>query len=174
MKLEKLSIILATALFLSLAVNFFMAGLMLGRSPGAPEVTQKSDWQHKDQQLRERLSERDRQVLKDVMAGAKEKFDSLRREIESARAQVKGATDSGDQEALDEALRLEKQKKMAFLRLVQETRATAAESVSPEGREILQKMGAGGHGRRGGRGWMGDLPPDIGGPDDPEWGFMPY
>ena len=73
MVFNKLSMALAAALFLSLSVNFFMAGLMLGNAVSpqppvaeeqktqmSPEEARRAEWQKRDEALRAALSPADR------------------------------------------------------------------------------------------------------------------
>jgi len=168
MKLDKLVTLLGAALFISLSLNLFLAGLMAGRSydenPGAR-------WERKDMHMRERLSDSDRKILKDAMQANRAKFEALKKGLDDSRSHLQEAMQANDQDALKEALADETGKKEQLLRLMQDTRAAALEKLSPEGRKTLQDMHDRAEERSGAWRHPGDdldLPPDLGGPDDPD------
>lgn len=143
---RKTVVILSVALFLSLLANCFMAGMLAGKAAGRGKPS--ATWERQDHDLRQKLSEDDRKILKDSMQAGREKFSSLRKELNLARQRVETAmnADPFDQAALDEALRTEAAKKTEFLAHTRESRLEAMKKLSPEGQEALKKLGQRGRG----------------------------
>ena len=157
MKTDKWIAVLGSVLFVSLSINLFMAGMVVGRTMRPPHEMM-TDAVAQDHQLRDGLSDSDRQVLKQAMEANRAKIMKLHDDIESIKKDMQNLIRSEhfDEKALEAVLTAEKDKKMQFLELIHETRETAMKQMSPEGRRILSKMSrmgfdmdAGPKGRRG-------------------------
>lgn len=161
---NKKNALLAGVLFLSLLANMFMGGILLGNSYRAwhPE---------KSEELREKLSAGDRQIVQKEMKAQKGAFNLLRKDLGDARVKIEEALQANDPDALEEALRDEKNIKTNILKLIQESRVAAMEKMSPEGKAALQEIIDANSIRVGlwqnSTGQDIDLPPDLGGPDEP-------
>lgn len=147
MNRDKLVVILGAALFLSLAGNLFMGGIMLGHSYAPPEqhdqdAARHAEWQKRDEELRRQLSEPDRKVLKQAMQEHRPQFQAMRQELEQARQKVEEAQSAQpfDQQALDAALHDEAEKKSQLVQMMHKTKDEIAQQLSPEGREIFSKV----------------------------------
>jgi hypothetical protein len=154
MVLNKTSIILAAALFLSLSANFFMAGLMLGNAvSGTPPVqvtdaaqnpddARRAEWQQREEALRAALSGPDRDIVSAATQAHRVTFDEMKGQLDAARQSVMAAmsVEPFDQQALDAAIQAETELKGNLLREMYSARRAVMEKLSPEGREILQKM----------------------------------
>lgn len=166
MKPQKLTIVLAAALFLSLSVNFFLAGLMLGDavSPAVPagvvpdkplstasREQRRAEWQKREEALHAALSESDRAAMKQAKEAYDVIFNELRSELDDARAKVAAAMEAEplDQEILDDAIAAEAAIKSRLLQEMTAARLKTLEQLSPEGRALLRQMVPI---RRGGRG----------------------
>jgi Spy/CpxP family protein refolding chaperone len=162
MNRDKLVIILGAALFLSLAGNFFMAGKMLGGSyEHGMEAGPPADWQKRDEEMRKKLSESDRNILKTSMQQHRPQIQALKEELANARQKVWDAQNAQpfDQAALDAALKDESEKKIAFLHMIRQTREEISTKLSPEGQATFSKLGPGarwGSGGEGGRWGKGE------------------
>lgn len=157
MPVNKLVIVLGALLFVSLAGNFFMGGVLIGKTmSGQERYDRKEEWEKRDRMLKARLSEDDRNILKGKMEAKREKFRELKGSLDDARAQVEAAMEAKpfDQAALDEALRREKEAKMTLLNSMREAKQEAMEGLSPEGRKTLEEMGREREGRF--RNWRQD------------------
>lgn len=160
MNRDKLVIFLGAALFLSLTCNFFMAGKMAGGSyEHGGDAGQHADWQKRDEEMRQKLSEPDRKVLKEAMQQHRPQIQAIKKEMEDARHKVWEAENAQpfDQAALDAALKNESEKKIAFLHAIRQAREEVSKQLSPEGQAIFSKFGPGarrgnGEGRWGGGG----------------------
>jgi uncharacterized membrane protein len=134
--------ILGAVLFVSLAINFFMAGMVAGGSFGGPHRMMVSEAEKQDTHLRQSLSDSDRLILRDAMDGNREKIAQLHDDIDSIkknmRAIVRG--DTLDEKDLGDALNAERGKELSILRLVHETRKEAMNKMSPEGRSVLLRI----------------------------------
>lgn len=144
MKLDKITMILGGVLLLSLASNFYMAGMVAGRSVNAAAETDTEDWRQKDEQLRRQLSAADKQVLRQAMQDKRSSFHDLRQDLAAVRKEIDRAMHATpfDQGALDRALRQEQQRKADLLRLMHQSRQEALSRMTPEGQKILQQMHA--------------------------------
>ena len=157
MQPNKLTIILAAALFLSLSVNFFLAGLMLGDAVApaaqAPLPVQngpqqdireirRAEWQRQEQALHAAMSEEDRAVMLRIKQEYDEVFEGLRAALDEARAAVAAATEAEplDQEVLDDAIATEAAIKSELLQEMTAARIRTVEQLSPEGRKLLREM----------------------------------
>ncbi len=155
MVFNKLSMALAAALFLSLSVNFFLAGLMLGNAVStkpavvddgkaemSPEEARRAEWQKRDEALRAALSPADREVVQSHTEVNKQKFEELKARMDDARQGVAVAmtADPFDQAALDAAIEAETEVKTMFMREMYRARRAVTEELSPEGRKIFQEM----------------------------------
>ena len=177
MVLNKTSIILAAALFLSLSANFFMAGLMLGNAVSepppvqitdaaqSPDEARRAEWQQREEALRAALSGPDRDIVSAATQAHRVTFDEMKGQMDAARQSVMAAMSAEpfDQQALDAAIQAETELKGSLLREMYSARRAVLEKLSPEGREILQKMSP--LRRRGGKEGHG---PDISGTDHHE------
>ena len=172
MNRDKLVIILGAALFISLSTNLFVAGIMLGRSynhGGAPEHAKeepRAEWQKRDEELRSKLSEPDRAIVKSAMQQRRPQFQALRQALEAAHDKVLDAqgAEPFNKAALDAALHDEAEKKTALVQSLRQARDEVGGQLSPEGRALFNKLGPGarfGEGRRrGGDGDGNDRRPD--------------
>ncbi|MDY0008746.1 MAG: periplasmic heavy metal sensor [Bdellovibrionales bacterium] len=174
MKQQKVTIVLAAALFMSLSVNFFLAGLMIGDAvtPAAPEQAKEAavmsererrqqEWQKREEALNAALNAEDRAVMRDIKAIYDPLFDGLRNELDTARAKVGAAMEADplDQEVLDDAIANEAAIKSRLLQAMTDVRRATIEQLSPEGSRILREMMP----FRRGPG-AGGPPPEHGGP----------
>jgi len=156
MKPQKLTVVLAAALFLSLSVNFFLAGLMLGDavapvlsfdSPKDKPVAssreqRRAEWQKREESLFAALGDADRAVMKQSKEAYDAIFDELRRALDESRAKVAAAMDAEplDQEILDDAIATEAAIKSRLLQEMTAARLNTIEQLSPEGRALLRQM----------------------------------
>lgn len=154
MAMNKVSMGLAAALFLSLSVNFFLAGLMLGNAltpdqppvvaeeKTAPEDSRRMEWKKREEALRAALSPADQEILQQSTEAHKEKFDRLKADLDAARQDVATAmaTEPFDQAALDAAIEAETTQKAHFMREMFRARRSVMEQLSPEGRKAFQEM----------------------------------
>lgn len=156
MVFNKLSMTLSAALFLSLSVNFFLAGLMLGNAvstpkPAAAEETQarmspeearRAEWQKRDEALRAALSPADRDIVQSHTEANKQIFEELKTKLDEARQSVAAAmtAEPFDQQALDAAIEAETEAKAMFMREMYRARRAVMEELSPEGRKTFQEM----------------------------------
>jgi len=154
MVLNKTSIVLAAGLFLSLSANFFMAGLMLGNAvsdsppapvsaaPQNPDDARRAEWKQREEALRAALSAPDREIVSAATEAHRVTFDAMKAKLDDARQAVMTAMSAEpfDQQALDAAIQTETELKASLLREMYSARRAVMEKLSPEGREILQKM----------------------------------
>ena len=142
MKPGKLMVIVGAILFVSLSINLFMAGMVVGSSVGELHNVTLDPVAQQDRQLRASLAEADKLVLKQAMDFNRKKITQLHDDIENIKKDVRGIIKKEplDEQALGEALESEKNKKLALLRLAHETRKMAMEKMSPEGRGILSRV----------------------------------
>lgn len=155
MKQQKVTIGLAAALFMSLSVNFFLAGLMIGDAvtPAAPEQAKaaavmserdrrQQEWQKREEALNAALSEEDRDVMRGIKAIYDPLFDGLRNELDTARAKVGTAMEADplDQEVLDDAIANEAAIKSRLLQAMMDVRRATIDQLSPEGSKTLREM----------------------------------
>lgn len=141
MKINHLMALLGAVLFVSLSVNIFMAGMVVGKSV-SPAPKAASDAAAQDRQLREGLSDVDKLVLKQAMDANRKKITQLHDDIEKIKQDLRNIIkkDPVDEKALDAVLEIRKNKELAMLELVHETRKAAMDKLSPEGRAILSKI----------------------------------
>lgn len=190
MKQQKLTIVLAAGLFLSLSVNFFLAGLMIGdavtpaASSGGKETTRSADsrdsrraeWQKREQELHAALNDADRAIMLAVKRKYDPLFNELRADLDKARAAVAAAMEAEpvDDAVLDDAIAAEAAIKSRILQEMTAARIQTLEQLSPEGRKLLREMMPA---RRGfGRGEDRPRPPEGRRPPPPheaERGDMP-
>lgn len=156
MKPQKLTIVLAAGLFLSLSVNFFLAGLMIGDAvtPAAPAAAQdntpapearpdrRAEWQKREQELHAALNEADRAVMLTIKQKYDPLFNSLRADLEQARGKVASAMEAEpiDEAVLDDAIATEAAIKSRILQEMTAARIETMGQLSPEGRQLLRKM----------------------------------
>ena len=156
MKQQKLTIVLAAALFLSLSVNFFLAGLMIGdavtpaAAPGGKESSRSADnrdsrraeWQKREQQLHAALNDADREIMMAVKQKYDPLFNELRADLDKARAAVAAAMEAEpvDEAILDDAIAAEAAIKSRILQEMTAARIQTLEQLSPEGRKLLREM----------------------------------
>lgn|GEM_PF-1280405 len=156
MVLNKLSMTLAAALFLSLSVNFFLAGLMLGNAVSpqhpvlaeeaqtrmSPDEARRAEWQKRDEALRAALSAADRAIVQNHTEANKQAFEAMKTRLDDARQSVAAAmtAEPFDPEALDAAIETETEVKATFMREMYSARRAVMEELSPEGRQIFQEM----------------------------------
>jgi len=147
----KLIWVLGALLFLSLSINFFVAGLVIGgktsgRSNSMGEVTssnQGSAYMEAEKYLKENLSEDDKKILRNTMKGIRGDLKEKKADLENAREAMKEAMHAKpfDEQALEQAQKNEREKKVEMLRLMSDVRKEAAAKMSPEGRKALSQMG---------------------------------
>ena len=165
MTINKTKIFFGSVLFLSLVGNMFMGGLLFGNSYRAwhPE---------KREELRQNLSDADRKIVRHEMAAQRPAFNSLRKQLDEAREKIEEALQANDSEALDQALKEEKLAKEEILKLIQSSRQSAMQKMSAEGKNALQDIIDANAIRvsflQNSSGQDMDLPPDLGGPDEPD------
>lgn len=139
MKFDRLTTALVAALFVSLTANLFLGGIVAGKwmardlQPGG---------EHAKANVRKHLSEKDEAILKEAMRDNQKKFEEMRKDLSDIRQDVKAAMHAVpfDQEALDNALREEREKKAEILQLMQASRKEVMDKLSPEGVAALQRM----------------------------------
>lgn len=127
-------------LFVSLAVNLFLGGLMLGNAYDPPPHT--TEWARRGGSLAAALPKADLALLKASMEKNGDRLKVLKKDFDAARARTRAALESGDDAALESAVKAEVRAKTAFLRLIHQSRAAAAKEFSPEGRAVLEKTEA--------------------------------
>ncbi len=150
MNREKLTIVLGAALLISLVGNFYMAGLMMGRSysareqhgPGEAGEPHRGEWQRREAEMRRQMSPADREILKKAMQERRPKFQALRQQLEEAHQKVEDAQNAEpfDQKALDETMQAERDKKSELLQAQRQARQEIMQQLSPEGRTIFSKV----------------------------------
>lgn len=168
MKPEQAKTFLAVGLLLSLSVNFFLGGLMLGdaydgrraaddegtvavkREELSDKDKRRIEWQKREEALSAALSAADRAIMASFKAVHEPIFEDLRKALDEGRSRVGRAMDAEpfDAEALESAMAAEAAAKARMLREMTRTRREVMEKLSPEGRETLRKMMPA---RRGGR-----------------------
>lgn len=194
MQRSKLTAALAAGLFLSLSVNFFFAGRMLGDAvhtevaPPAPAPegerdSRREEWKKREEALHAALNEEDRAIMLAAKAEHDAIFESMREKLDAARSRVGEAmeADPFDQAALDAAIAAEGEVKGQLLREMAAARRGVMERLSPEGRTTLREMmpmrRGGDKGKRGADARGGKEPPHRGeGPRPPherDVGFRP-
>lgn len=146
----KLTAALAAGLFLSLCVNVFFAGRMVGgavqeQAPAAMSSdrdSRREEWKKREEALHAALSAEDRAVMLAARAEHDAVFQPLRDALDSARSRVGEAmaADPLDAAALDAAIAAEGAAKAALLREMTTARRQVMDRLSPEGREILREM----------------------------------
>jgi len=139
---DKIAVTLGAILFISLSINLFMAGSMVGGSVGAPHKV-VSDTAEQDRQLRETLPDADKLILKEAMDANRKKITQLHDDLDNIKNDIRKIIkqDTVDEKALGDVLEDEKKKELAILRLAHETRKAATDKMSPEGRAIMAKVG---------------------------------
>lgn len=143
MQSRKTFLILAGALFMSLVVNFYTIGSMLGRQTHSYFGKHGSEeWKERREKMMQVLSETDRAIMRQEMEKNRDRFRKARAQMEQAKREVGRAMQAEpfSQESLDRAVEKEAAQKRLFLRLILETRKTAEQKMSPEGRAALQKI----------------------------------
>lgn len=144
--MNKVATVLGGLLFLSLAGNIFMGGLMLGdrasREAAKPSDDRRAEWRKRDEELMKRLSATDRTILKEVKGKYEAEMETRRRELEAAREKLEAAhaADPVDSIAIEKAGREEALKKAALLKTVRAARKEISGQLSPEGRAEMEKM----------------------------------
>ena len=141
MNTGKLMAFLGVVLFVSLSINLFMAGMVVGGSVSTPHKA-TSDAAEQDRQLREALSDADKAILKQAMDANRKKITRLHDDIEDIKNDLRNIIkkEPMDEKALSAVLEVRKNKELALLQLVHETRKAAVDKMSPEGRAILSKV----------------------------------
>lgn len=163
--MNKLATVLGGLLFLSLAGNIFMGGLMLGdrasKEAAKPADDRRAEWRKRDEQLMKKLSDADRAILTEVKGKYEAEMEIRRTELEAAREKLESAhaADPVDSIAIEKAGREEALKKAALLKTVRAARKEISGRLSPEGRAEMEKMRppkGGKHGDRRPRGERGN------------------
>ncbi|HYD16893.1 MAG TPA: periplasmic heavy metal sensor [Patescibacteria group bacterium] len=165
--MNKLAAILGGLLFVSLAGNLFMGGLMLGHrasvvetpSPGAVSSVQSSEdrraeWRKRDQMLRERLSEADRAIFEEIKQKYHDQIEQKRIALDQARERLEEAQSAEiiDTPAIEEAGREEAVRRAEFLQAIRAARKEISGRLSPEGRIQMERLRPPKGKRPGGRG----------------------
>lgn len=164
--MNKLATVLGGLLFLSLAGNIFMGGLMLGdrasKEAAKPADARRAEWRKRDEQLMKKLSDADRAILTEVKGKYEAEMETRRTELEAAREKLEAAhsADPVDTIAIEKAGREEAMKKAALLKTVRAARKEISGRLSPEGREEMEKMRPPKGGKRGDRRPRGDRDSD--------------
>ncbi len=155
MKRNTLTAVLAAGLFLSLSVNFFFAGRMLGdamhaevappaAAPGHPpdRDSRREEWKKREEALHAALSGEDRAIMLAAKAEHDAIFEALREKLDAARSRVGEAMEAEpfDQSALEAAIVAEGELKAQLLREMAAARRGVMERLSPAGRKTLREM----------------------------------
>jgi uncharacterized membrane protein len=141
MKTKQLMALLGAGLFVSLTLNIFTAGTVIGSSVNtASKAADAAAAQ--DRQLRDSLSDADKLVLKQAMDANRQKITRLHEDIESMKQDLRGIIkkDTLDEKALDAVLEKRKNSELTLLQLMYETRKAAMAKMSPQGQAILTKV----------------------------------
>ncbi len=149
--MNKLAAVLGGMLFLSLAGNLFMGGLMLGDSaskeaqkPASSDSSgdRRAEWRKRDEMLRKKLSDADRAILEEVKGKYEAEMQTRRNELEAARERLEAAhaADPVDSLAIEKAGREEALKKAELLKTVRAARREISSRLSTEGRAEMEKM----------------------------------
>lgn len=168
--------VLAAGLFLSLSVNFFLAGRMLGDAmhteiatpAAAPDTpperdSRREEWKKREEALHAALSDEDRAIMVAAKAEHDALFEAMREKLDAARSRVGEAMEAEpfDQAALDAAIAGEGAVKSELLNEMAAARRAVMERLSPEGRKTLREMMPMRRGKDKGRGH------EMRGPKDP-------
>lgn len=140
---RKLIIVLGSLLTLSVAGNFFMGGMLLGKGVSSRPASALSERDiRNDATLREKLSDNDRAAIRGVMQGRKQDFDRLRQDMRRLRAEIARLNDDpgADQAQIDDLLRREQEAKAELMRHIRAAREEMMSKVSPAGKEILDSQ----------------------------------
>ncbi|MCC7036091.1 MAG: periplasmic heavy metal sensor [Alphaproteobacteria bacterium] len=160
--MNRLATVLGGLLFLSLAGNIFMGGLMLGdrasKEVAKPADDRRAEWRKRDEELMKRLSDADRAILTEVKGKYEAEMETRRTELEAAREKLEAAhaADPVDSIAIEKAGREEALKKAELLKTVRAARKEISGRLSPEGRAEMEKMRPPKSGRHGDRRPRGD------------------
>lgn len=160
--MNRLATVLGGLLFLSLAGNIFMGGLMLGdrasKEAAKPADDRRAEWRKRDEELMKKLSDADRAILTEVKGKYEAEMETRRTELEAAREKLEAAhaADPVDSIAIEKAGREEALKKAELLKTVRAARKEISGRLSPEGRAEMEKMRPPKGGRHGDRRPRGD------------------
>lgn len=147
--------VLAAGLFLSLSVNFFLAGRMLGDAvhteiatpAAAPDTpperdSRREEWKKREEALHAALNDEDRAIMVAAKAEHDALFEAMREKLDAARARVGEAMEAEpfSQSALDAAIAAEGVVKSELLNEMAAARRAVMERLSPEGRKTLREM----------------------------------
>ena len=155
--MNRLATVLGGLLFLSLAGNIFMGGLMLGdrasKEAAKPADDRRAEWRKRDEELMKKLSDADRAILIEVKGRYEAEMETRRTELEAAREKLEAAhaADPVDSIAIEKAGREEALKKAELLKTVRAARKEISGRLSPEGRAEMEKMRPPKGGKRGDR-----------------------
>jgi Spy/CpxP family protein refolding chaperone len=164
--MNRLATVLGGLLFLSLAGNIFMGGLMLGdrasKEAAKPADDRRAEWRKRDEELMKKLSDADRAILTEVKGKYEAEMETRRTELEAAREKLEAAhaADPVDSIAIEKAGREEALKKAELLKTVRAARKEISGRLSPEGRAEMEKMRPPKGGRHGDRRPRGDREPE--------------
>ena len=141
MKTDKTTVLLGVMLFISLTINLFTAGMMMGGVMGA-KTSASSALDQQDRQLRGSLSDADKLVLKQAMDTNRAKITQLHDELENIKSDIRNIVkqEPMSQKSLGDGLEAKKKKELALLQLINKTRKAAMDKMSPEGRVILSNV----------------------------------
>lgn len=133
---RKTKTLLAVLLFLSLAANCFMGGILVSQ-----DRTHRYFDQWKSARDSVRLPDIDQKVIDETMAEHKKQFKKLKEKIDDARKNVGDNIRSAtpDSKALNAALEREIAAKREFILYAQKVRAETMDKLSEKGRELLEK-----------------------------------
>jgi uncharacterized membrane protein len=140
---DKTVAILGTILFISLSINLFTGGMMVGGFLSPTHKAPASGSEEQDRKLRETMSEADKLVLKQAMDVNRQKITMLHDELENFKSDIRNIIkrDPVDEKALNDVLDAQKKKELEILHLAHKTRKAATDQMSPEGRAIMSKVG---------------------------------
>lgn len=143
MRIARISAFLGLALFLSLAANLYMGGVMLGSHySGSQCDSRKAEWEKRDAALRARLSAEDYAIVKEGMKAHRREFKEARARLDAARDAVDAAMKAEifDQAALDSALMAERDLKAGMMSDMRAAREEVIRKLSPEGQAIMKDV----------------------------------
>jgi uncharacterized membrane protein len=139
---EKMTRVFGILLFLSLAGNFLMGGVLLGKSYSQQKPVTHAEWRAREAKIRDSLSETDRKHVQQALDDSKPVFEKLHAQMDNARRRVMMAAkaDPFDQSTLDAAMESDRTARLSILKHIQETRQRIMAGLSDEGRRMVEKL----------------------------------
>ncbi len=137
---NKPSFIIGIILFLSLSANFFLLGLNFG---GGSQDKNKKYYSHQqDTELRKRLPEADKKILKEAMENGKAELSSRKTEYLKAKTNARKLmqSDEIDLDAIEKAILLENDKKIELMSFMNQLKIKASKELSKDGLKALSNM----------------------------------